>query len=111
MKRLMCGCETGWKQVGSVPEKDIPSPVMEISSVVKAGDSKDASDPQLSSTFGSVGGRMDTKGRHLLVNSILSLRRVRLVSTWYPNISEVEFRSDKVEEGESGESCETLASM
>ena len=54
---------------------------------------------------------MDTKGRHLLVNSILSLRRVRLVSTWYPNISEVEFRSDKVEEGESGESCETLASM
>jgi hypothetical protein len=78
------------KQEGSVPEKDIPSPVMEISSVVKVGDSKEAGDPQLSSTFGSVGGRMDTKDRHLLVNSILSLRRVRLVSTWYPNISEVE---------------------
>jgi hypothetical protein len=56
----------------------------------QSGDSKEAGDPQLSSTFGSVGGRMDTKDRHLLVNSILSLRRVRLVSTWYPNISEVE---------------------
>jgi hypothetical protein len=58
-----------------------------------------------------VGGRMDTNGRHLLINSILSLRRVRLVSTLCRPISGIESRSGKVEKGDSSEGYETLASM
>jgi len=41
MKHLMRQCETAWKQEVFGAEQDIPSPVMEIPSVVKAGDSKE----------------------------------------------------------------------
>jgi hypothetical protein len=51
---------------------------------------------------------MDTKGRHLLVNSILSLRRLRLVFIWYPNISRVESRSNKVEKAQVAKAVKRL---